>query len=586
MKRSSSFIKRRLALVLVLLLSIESFAAVVGDNDGAAFITKAEFDSMKNDFQSQLDRYNSSLDNKIDGAIASYLAGVSVGRKIEINPLVNNYSDMKWKRKWEVYGDTTKWVNNTSNGVKTSCTWFTPHTQTFTCIRNKTGFQLSLIHQRVAPGTVFGITGDFDTAYGRWCAPAGQNGIPVFTIACDGTTDKEIILKDWEGDFTDTYEYVRDGNRLFISRKTELGRVHAPLANEVTEEVLNGTTGTWALSGWTDLYNYPHAPLLDKTMFTPVEELPTASNSIIHWRVYSRFNYGGTIRYARGEFDLHSTEMEPYQHWADESNAISYFAGPTDAVIKHPNSLWSNTFWNEPYFYDLVERASVTQQETDLKLLMLGKDFDWDAPLFRYDTTQRRMGRLAFKTKFANYDDMQLNVTSIRISSGSPWTYDAHTSVTYPDPIPVKWRSPLIETYPLKKITSGLFKYKNANLQIGSGIPLVESAAANGNLTVEFDYDIGRTRGDLPSTLSGIDVDLRSADYLSSSGAYYKGLLGDSTSVTTFHNLQVNNTSKHVKIVIEGIKKDSDVWLRIAPHDTDGGLYAKMSNLKVSLLSQ
>ena len=68
--------KRLVALSLVLLLSIESFAAVVGDNDGAAFITKAEFDSLKSTFQEQINRYNQSIDNKIDGAIAGYLDGV------------------------------------------------------------------------------------------------------------------------------------------------------------------------------------------------------------------------------------------------------------------------------------------------------------------------------------------------------------------------------------------------------------------------------------------------------------------------------------------------------------------------------
>ena len=88
MKKASRLIKRYIALILVLLFSIESFAAVVGDNDGAAFITKAEFDSMKNDFQSQLDRYNSSLDNKIDGAIASYLNGIRVSKISHVTPIV------------------------------------------------------------------------------------------------------------------------------------------------------------------------------------------------------------------------------------------------------------------------------------------------------------------------------------------------------------------------------------------------------------------------------------------------------------------------------------------------------------------
>ena len=80
MRKSTRIVKKLLALFLVVLMSIESFAAVVSDNDGSAFITKAEFDSLKNNFQSQIDQYNTSIDSKIDGAIASYLAGISVAR--------------------------------------------------------------------------------------------------------------------------------------------------------------------------------------------------------------------------------------------------------------------------------------------------------------------------------------------------------------------------------------------------------------------------------------------------------------------------------------------------------------------------
>ena len=77
-------VKKLLALFLVVLISINSFAAVVSDNDGAAFITKTEFDSLKNDFQAQLDSYNTSIDSKIDKAIASYLQGVKIESEIEI----------------------------------------------------------------------------------------------------------------------------------------------------------------------------------------------------------------------------------------------------------------------------------------------------------------------------------------------------------------------------------------------------------------------------------------------------------------------------------------------------------------------
>ena len=70
--------KNALCLIFAFLLSIESFAAVVSDNDGSAFITKAEFDSLKNNFQAQLDSFNNNIDSKIDNAIAGYLAGIKV----------------------------------------------------------------------------------------------------------------------------------------------------------------------------------------------------------------------------------------------------------------------------------------------------------------------------------------------------------------------------------------------------------------------------------------------------------------------------------------------------------------------------
>ena len=81
MRKSTRIVKRIFALLLVVLMSINTLGAVVSDNDGSAFITKAEFDSLKNNFQSQIDQYNTSIDSKIDGAIASYLAGIRLSKK-------------------------------------------------------------------------------------------------------------------------------------------------------------------------------------------------------------------------------------------------------------------------------------------------------------------------------------------------------------------------------------------------------------------------------------------------------------------------------------------------------------------------
>ena len=72
-----------LLLVLVFILNTLSFAAIVSDNDGSAFVTKSEFDALKTNFASQIDSYNDSIDKKIDGAISSYLAGIKLAKEPE-----------------------------------------------------------------------------------------------------------------------------------------------------------------------------------------------------------------------------------------------------------------------------------------------------------------------------------------------------------------------------------------------------------------------------------------------------------------------------------------------------------------------
>ena len=113
MRKGTRLTKRIVALLLVLLLSIESFGAVVSDNDGSAFITKAEFDSLKNNFQSQIDQYNTSIDSKIDGAIASYLAGIKVGKEPEnlVDQIVATKGDkITWV--YTLPGTGTNIINN------------------------------------------------------------------------------------------------------------------------------------------------------------------------------------------------------------------------------------------------------------------------------------------------------------------------------------------------------------------------------------------------------------------------------------------------------------------------------------------
>ena len=71
-------LRKIIILITCLLYTMSVFAAIVSDNDGSAFVTKSEFEAMKNNFSSQVNQYNTSIDTKIDGAIASYLAGINI----------------------------------------------------------------------------------------------------------------------------------------------------------------------------------------------------------------------------------------------------------------------------------------------------------------------------------------------------------------------------------------------------------------------------------------------------------------------------------------------------------------------------
>ena len=107
-------VKKLIALFLVVLMSIESFGAVVSDNDGSAFVTKSEFEALKSGFSEQVKNYNRSIDNRIDGAIAQYLAGFKVTNVTEViqGSSILEYP-IKIKMNNKANFDVTKWNDKT-----------------------------------------------------------------------------------------------------------------------------------------------------------------------------------------------------------------------------------------------------------------------------------------------------------------------------------------------------------------------------------------------------------------------------------------------------------------------------------------
>ena len=122
--RFGKIFKRAMALFIIVIINFNSYAAVVSSNDGSAFITKAEFDALVNDFNSRIEDYEKSIDAKIDGAIAEYLAGLATASSYIVEDLIhvakansnNNLKFIRWKPP-----QATKDVDDVSAGFH--CMW-------------------------------------------------------------------------------------------------------------------------------------------------------------------------------------------------------------------------------------------------------------------------------------------------------------------------------------------------------------------------------------------------------------------------------------------------------------------------------
>ena len=108
-------------ILLITMLSSDLMAAVVTDNDGAAFITKAEYDSLKNDFQVRLDEFNSQIDNKLNDAIATYLSGIKSGGAGDNKECqITDYNTIQWRDKLILHNVTIRKFTNADTYTDTA----------------------------------------------------------------------------------------------------------------------------------------------------------------------------------------------------------------------------------------------------------------------------------------------------------------------------------------------------------------------------------------------------------------------------------------------------------------------------------
>lgn len=232
-------VKQWINLVLVLLFSMSNFAAIVSDNDGSAFITKAEVDSLKNDFQYELERYYTTIDSKISDAIAAYLAAASAGKTTSYtqdlgvfstpldiymnfkdrsdNARNNHRSDWRPTQKWRLmfgYANAyaTNWINVYTNTYNPK--------QWYNLERNAddTGWQCSGGYKEIATTCSYLIWGATDTSISQGSTSDSNYG---YIVAGNGSSLGSGEPRTKQSEANHVYDVLRIGEWSWESNKVE-----------------------------------------------------------------------------------------------------------------------------------------------------------------------------------------------------------------------------------------------------------------------------------------------------------------------------------------------------------------------------
>ena len=572
MKRSSSFIKRKIALFLVLLLSIESFAAVVGDNDGAAFITKAEFDSLKNDFQSQLDRYNSSLDNKIDGAIASYLSGIKINAKKNITPLISNYKDICWIADYKLYGKIKKWQDPTTLSYTSSAyEWLDVPNETRRNMRD------GRIDANIT-GYIFGQT--------------------AMILSLELTTGNHAFASVTQWNTTSEERKNAGPPVLHLTLKNDTSALilsgdNRPWYNEIQTNSVSYNRPMWrsdAVNG-EDAYgnNYPSDYIIDLNTTAPITFNAPDNTYAINFKLNGTFPITGAEAHVTWRLRPSALATQiPFTNWQIGSTNFDYYWPLATLAPRNTSNMGTKYFDTGVSF--LVTTDNYHQQcGRLLNNALLGTDKSIVSNVSRYVPNDYYSGVLRHYTDKAKYDTVPMNCTSLKYTC-----IPQHLGGSYPNravqyftsmAVPAQLNLFYFEKATLSQIENPSFKYNGHNLKLGAGMPLLIDSQFSGDLSISFDYGINRIISTKDPNENEIKLSVRKSSFDSNDNGkivdYWTGTLNNSD--CSLMNQVVDNDEKKVDIVIEDIKEGDDVWLRLAPTITDGGYYANISNLKMTM---
>ena len=535
--KMKSLIKKIIALALVLILSIKSFAAIVSDNDGSAFVTKSEFEAMKKDFAEQVINYNDSLDAKIDGAIAAYLAGIQLSTKETVKTYVENYKDLYWCHDFSIEAKEKKWTSRTASTIADERTLQPDYTNQngWAYWRKDRGVRFQVIYP-----TNFGLAGfacraaflsdgtyTKTTIQSAESVPDKTSNILMLKVVGDSVIDTTPLINyyetqynmirwglDWQSSFSmNLTNSTYNGNNITIEG----------IAPETSDEYFSikatSTTGTtyWHRQRWTMSNTYAFSPMCIAF---------------------------GTVEPGRNKTELEATTLTFPQY--------SYFCSSNDRVNENQTRIYNmmlgtTSSYRLPYLYDYKfggPNGQVTSGYSGSTEYSNYSFADYSKWAKRSITTTLTLSPIAGVAG----DRVDQNFTMNPVMSSASLTIN----------IPVVTRGYV------KDLRSPVATYNGENLKVCGGIPVLIEAQKTGKLTVklksEKKYDNG-SKGAVGNT--NAHIKFKKTDCTDTLDNYLSGTYGTTGTLAKFDGSQTINISNQTFVL--DVAKGESVWMNIDP---------------------
>ena len=575
--------KRALCLVFALMFSINIFAAAVSDNDGSAFITKAEFDSLKNDFQQQLDLYNTSIDNKVDDAIASYISGIKIERNKDIEPYISNYGDIRWmhgpymyftNRRFTEYSttagryvDTTAWqiINpeNRRGYVSDGYLWFhdylTMHSSSFTMA-----------------GVTF-MLHPHDVPWGWGChdgRTTASRGPSIFVAMKKEATNWALYASD--GGLQSEQGHIS----YLYTRPHKVYGMTYPNSNDPFGGV-NDTT--WLQDYYSDTMS--------------IQQNASTTGEIANYTIQN-IKYGNTTT-QNEDGTIQSIILQKWNPSFIQTRSINLWANGDDGYplkVACGAESYCGDYWSRVGDGKTQDNRwqTQTQFECDMDNLIYGV---WGTDVSGDTNVAPPIAHADFDyidlSESPNYVEVPFKIKSLGLSvqhdilnySNNELGHFQSSSLTPAGDLTLK--VPLFYRVKWADMYSGEFKYKGNSLCKSDGYPVIVNAQNKGNVKLKITYEEKASTDTSVISLTPdhkIKTYFKNKPFTDSSSEYIKGYTNVDGTGTLVNLNGTEWTTKQITVNIP-VEKGGSVWMRIDPLTSDG-IYCSMTDYSCTLVTE